>query len=206
LFFLLHPNAVQCWISHQEQRREKTKSSYLILNEHLTMLFQVLMEEMTTNEEPDAAVGKNLLSSFVSILLREISAGRVQPIMESVAKSSYLGITADATNDPDDFVSRLECYVQAKLHQPLTLEAVARDLFMSRTQFTRVVRQKTGKSFGALIKECRMERAKQLLLDSDWTVFAIGTFVGFKSPSYFNTLFREYTGQTPTQFRSLHQK
>ena len=47
----------------------------------------------------------------------------------------------------------------------------------------------------------RIENAKKLLITSDLSISKISFYVGFATPSYFNRIFKEYTGETPKEFR-----
>jgi len=51
------------------------------------------------------------------------------------------------------------------------------------------------------LNEYRIEEAKKLLLGSDEAISNIATEVGFDNFTYFSTLFKKYTGSTPSQFR-----
>jgi len=199
LFFELHSNAVECWVSHRDEQKRRQASKYLILHEHMTSLFRTLAEEVISGEEKSMLIGGELLHGFFLMLEREADAGRLQPV-----RSRAIPWMQEEKNNPlekETFATRLEHYVQANLHKPLTLEIASRDMFLSRTQFTRMVRRETSKSFREILTSHRIREAKVLLRDSSWTVSAIAYMVGFNSPSHFRTFFHQHTGQTPTEFR-----
>jgi two-component system response regulator YesN len=50
------------------------------------------------------------------------------------------------------------------------------------------------------LTQCRMEKAQDLLANTDWPIEQVATFVGLK-PGRFRELFRETTGLSPTEFR-----
>jgi AraC-like DNA-binding protein len=199
LFFELHSNAIECWVSHREEQKGKQASKYLILNEHMTSLFRTLAEEVISGEEKAMLIAGELVHAFFIMLEREVDAGRLQPV-----RSRAIPWVQENNNHPEKetFATRLEHYVQTNLHKPLTLEIVSRDMFLSRTQFTRLVRRETGKSFHEVLTCHRVKEAKVLLRDSPWIVSTIAYMVGFNSASHFRTFFKENTGQTPTEFRS----
>lgn len=200
LYFQLLPHAVHCWIDRSKAGQPMQKeSNFLILDEHIVMLFRILMEKVFTVEKDLLLVTAELLPIFLQLLQSEICQGHFQIIRGDNPDDFFQKVMSDKQNE--DFATRLEYYVQANLHKQLTLEKVSREMYFSRTQFTVTVRRETGQSFNQFLMAHRMETAKQALLDSQWTISAISTFVGFKSPSYFRTAFRKYTGKTPTQFR-----
>jgi len=203
LFFVLHQSALECWISHWEGPDCKSAGRFLLLHGRATALFRTLVEEVVANEEKSLLIGKDLLAGFLVMLQREVEANHLQPVRTNAPQ--WLE-EAGHTKPTDDFKTRLENYVQANLHKPLTLDLVAREMFLSRTQFIRSVRRETGQSFNQFLTDYRLAEAKQLLQNSQWTVAAIAYFVGFKSPSYFRTIFKQRTGQVPLEYRNDSQR
>jgi transcriptional regulator GlxA family with amidase domain len=51
----------------------------------------------------------------------------------------------------------------------------------------------------------RVERARQLLSDTDWKMSRIAATCGFYSAELFSVVFRRETGQSPTAYREHHQ-
>jgi AraC-like DNA-binding protein len=205
LYFALYDDALQCWINRcRVGQRILTESNTLFTDEHATALLRILMKEAFSGETNSLDICGQLLPILLQLLQRDIEAGRFQTLR---------GDNADDYSAPESaktqgvgFAARLERYVQSNLHKPLTLESVAQEMYLSRSQFALTVRRETGQTFNQLLVAHRIEAAKGLLRDSPWTVAAIAGFVGFKSPSYFRTFFHTHTGQTPTEFRELANK
>jgi AraC-like DNA-binding protein len=196
LNIVLHPHAVQCFITHSKpgQSRVTFPENYLFKNVRLAGMFDFLMQEMIEGDRNANGIGVDLLSAFLKILQRELDEGHyINP--------GPLGRPLPQHEKTDDFHTELLRYVQAHLNQNLTLENVAHGLYLSRTQFIRRVRETTGKSFVQFLTDYRIAEAKVLLRDSDWTIAAIAGFLGFKNPAYFHSVFQRKTGQTPGQFR-----
>jgi AraC-like DNA-binding protein len=205
LFFLLHPNALQCWISRsQPNERRRQEGNFLVLHERVAQLFRIMMAEVLEGNSPANAVGEQLLAAFLAVLLREAEAGHYRPVGGSTPHA--LHDVPSHLSPHASFPLRLEQHIQSNLHQPLTVRDVSREMFLSRAQFDRTVRRETGKSFNKLLTEHRLREAKKLLRDSQWTASAIAAFVGFKSVSYFRTFFRKHTGSTPSEFRRRQNK
>jgi AraC-like DNA-binding protein len=60
------------------------------------------------------------------------------------------------------------------------------------------------KSFYDVINSYRVEEAKRLLLDEknrNYTILSVGFEAGFNSKTTFNTVFKKFTGVTPTEYR-----
>jgi len=95
-------------------------------------------------------------------------------------------------------IEKEELYLNGKL----SLKDVADRLIISNNYLSQIINQKTGKNFFRFINEYRVEKAKQLLAGNagKYTILSIAYDCGFNSKSSFNTIFKEYTGKTPSEF------
>ncbi|MCS3795627.1 helix-turn-helix domain-containing protein [Niastella sp. OAS944] len=95
---------------------------------------------------------------------------------------------------------------EEKLYQEaeLTLQQVAGKLQVPAYQVSQALNEGMMKSFYEVVNNYRVEDAKRLLLDeksSNHTILSIGFEAGFNSKTTFNTVFKKFTGLTPTEFR-----
>ncbi|MFN0034721.1 MAG: two-component regulator propeller domain-containing protein [Saprospiraceae bacterium] len=81
-----------------------------------------------------------------------------------------------------------------------SVEQMAKSLAMSRTQLHRKTIEVTGFSAGQLLQNLRLDRARQLLSESNLTVAEVAFRCGFSDPNYFSRLFSKTQGLTPTEF------
>jgi LacI family transcriptional regulator len=72
---------------------------------------------------------------------------------------------------------------------------------MSRRVFERRFVAQFGRSPKTEVLRLRLERAKELLADTDWTLTEIAERTGFKYGEYLHTMFTQKTGITPGKFR-----
>lgn len=90
------------------------------------------------------------------------------------------------------------------LEPELTLDQLAGQLSMKPKILSQIINFSLHQNFFDFVNRYRIEEAKQLLRNSDdkkVTVLEILYKVGFNSKSSFNTLFKRYTGVTPSEFR-----
>ena len=81
---------------------------------------------------------------------------------------------------------------------------IVNPLFISASHANLIFKQQTGQTiFDYLIKR-RMEIAKQMLMDPYRKIYEIVEKTGYKANSHFTSVFKEYTGLTPKQFRDKH--
>lgn len=80
----------------------------------------------------------------------------------------------------------------------------AEQLNLSTNYFGDLIKKETGKTALEYIQLKIMDRAKQKILDSRFTISEIAYELGFKYPAHFTRVFKKNTGITPIEFRSLN--
>jgi AraC family transcriptional regulator len=101
---------------------------------------------------------------------------------------------------------RTTAYIQAHLEHELSLTTLATVAQISPAHFARLFKQATGHTPHQYVILCRIERAKQLLAETDLPLSEIGYQVGCTDQSYFTALFRRYAATTPKAYRDNAQK
>ena len=83
----------------------------------------------------------------------------------------------------------------------LSLKELAKRMHTNETYVSRAINLGLGTNFNHFINQLRIEHAKGLLARTQDNVLEVALDSGFNSKSTFNRVFREMTGQTPTQYR-----
>lgn len=92
-------------------------------------------------------------------------------------------------------------YVSQHLHERISLENISQHLHLNSSYFSRLFRKETGETFIEYVTKTKMERAKELLDQTDYTVNKICEMLGYDNQSYFIKTFKTYTGLTPIEYR-----
>lgn len=98
-----------------------------------------------------------------------------------------------------------------KLYQEteLTLHQLATHLQHPSHQVSQAINDGLNKSFYDLVNGYRVDEAKRLLLNPknrSFTILSVGFEAGFNSKTTFNTVFKKFTGLTPTEFRERQRQ
>jgi AraC family transcriptional activator of pobA len=96
--------------------------------------------------------------------------------------------------------------IEAGFRGPLSLADVAATVGLTPGHLTTVVGRKTGRTVQQWITERRMVEARRLLADTELTVEAVGTRVGYRDPGYFARRFRRAHGASPLEWRRAGAK
>jgi AraC family transcriptional regulator len=100
-------------------------------------------------------------------------------------------------------VERVVATMKDRFDEPLSLDTLAREAFLSAYHFNRVFRGATGVPPGRFLAALRMDAAKQLLLTTPLRVTDICLDVGYRSLGTFTTHFRQLVGISPSRLRRL---
>ncbi len=98
-------------------------------------------------------------------------------------------------------LTRVTDYIQANLHQNLTLADLSTIAIISPYHFLRLFKQSTGLTPHQYILQSRIEQAQHLLLFSDRTISDIAIGLGFCDQSHLTRCFKRFLGKTPKEFR-----
>lgn len=100
------------------------------------------------------------------------------------------------------FVSRAKQYVKDHIEQKISLQEVAKELYFTSAHFSASFKKETGQNFIDYVNQVKLEKAKELLRNSDYLVKEIAILVGYDDYTYFCKIFRKYEGHTPLNYRS----
>ena len=95
-------------------------------------------------------------------------------------------------------------YVRRHLSEPISAEAIAKELYISRPYLSKKFKEESGQTITDFVLKEKTEEAKRLLRYSDKSLSSISVYLGFSSQSHFGRVFRKYTGMNPGEYREKH--
>ena len=102
-----------------------------------------------------------------------------------------------------DQLNKVLNYTFSKASENITIDQVAREASLSRSQFSRYFKERTGKTYINFLNEVRIENACSQLRDVKNSIEQICYDVGFQNISNFNRQFRKSKKMTPSEYRSF---
>ncbi len=123
-------------------------------------------------------------------------------IREKYLESSFINPDLLSKNDADkQFWRNIQSVLKSHLgNSNFTINDFAQAMYMSRMQLHRKLKALTNLSASAFLRNQRLKTARNLLRTSQLSVSEIAYEVGFSSPFYFSTCFKEVYGVTPKAF------
>ncbi|MBQ2967888.1 MAG: AraC family transcriptional regulator [Clostridia bacterium] len=108
------------------------------------------------------------------------------------------GANKNTVNAPVEAAKHI---IKFNYNTDLTLTKLADRLNLNPTYFSRLFKEKTGMSPKQYILKIRMDRAKELLSHTQYTVKEISNSIGFPDSLYFSRLFKKYENLSPLAYR-----
>jgi AraC-like DNA-binding protein len=111
--------------------------------------------------------------------------------------------------DVSDLVNKIRKYMVIEkpyLDRELSIYDLSNQLKISKHTLSEVINEHMGMNFYNLVNEYRIKEVKERMESNDYrqlTILAIAYDSGFNSKSSFNTIFKEKTGQTPSEYLSI---
>lgn len=121
---------------------------------------------------------------------------------EKIMKISCPARSRGESETWEETIRKVHEYLLTHLGDRITIEALSRQFHVNATTLKVKFKEIYGDSIGSHVNEHRMEKAGELLKTTSDSVLKVGQLVGFSSQSRFTTVFREYYGVTPTQYRN----
>lgn len=103
-------------------------------------------------------------------------------------------------------ISKALEFMRNNLHRDVSRDEVAHHAGMSPSHFSRLLKERTGRSFTELLRQCRIDLACGLLCNSEQTLAGIADACGFCDQAHFTHVFQDVKGMTPGRFRGLRQQ
>jgi two-component system response regulator YesN len=92
-------------------------------------------------------------------------------------------------------------FIEKNLKQRLTLEAIAEEVNLAPSYFSSLFKKTMNEGVISYINRKKIHLALELLNVRDYSLLELCEEVGIVNEGYFCKLFKEYTGDTPKQYR-----
>ena len=139
--------------------------------------------------------GFEAVQLFFGILHELACADRTQVELIGVQSS-------DSTLPHSRRINKIVQFVEKNYHHKISLEDVGELVGMSASSVSRFFKQRTRHNFWDYLNGFRIDRAAQMMIETEHTISEISYACGFNNISNFNRVFRERIGTTPSDYRN----
>ena len=145
----------------------------------------IMLEEITEQQEDYEAVCQNLLEVLLICILR----------------SGSLSVVPDNSRLLNRECTKIKNYLDANYSEDITLDTLSALTHMNKYYLAHTFTKYMGLSPINYLLQKRIQEGKSLLESTSYSIAQISDLLGFSSQSYFSQAFRKATGMTPMQYR-----
>ncbi len=154
------------------------------LDETIIELYQSILESI----ESERIGFKETIAALTYQLIARINA---------IRRSRQFG-----GEDTNSFVQKSNAYIRDHIDQQINLERLASELGIGYSWFRRMFKHHTGLAPNQYVIQLKLNKAKELLVNTSLPLKQISSMLGFESQFYFSKFFRNKTGVPPTKWRA----
>lgn len=156
---------------------------------------------------------KNAESGFLSQLVEQLlqaqegDSVRREELMHALLNALLLCMLEYSTRSREEvpeekkLVTRVIRYIGEHYSEPLSLNGLAEQFFVSPSHLCRIFKKSTNQTVTFYINNTRIMMAQRRLVDTEDSITEIGLSSGFSNVTHFNRVFRQITGTSPSQLR-----
>jgi len=100
-------------------------------------------------------------------------------------------------------IDQIAKYIETHYAEELTLQFMSERFYLSREYISRRFKQRFSVNLSDYIQTIRLNRAKELLSETEARIYEIALEVGYQDDKYFRKVFKKQFGVTPNEFREL---
>lgn len=196
---------------HQEQAREVMEEyfEHMDMKKHSLRAIGNACEGIVSMVNQYAAfVGVDTDDIMSVFYKRYLYCDGVEKMKNEISGYIALMINSIQMKSPDQnqLFHSIEAYIQKNYHRKLTLQMISSEFYVTPAYCSSLLKEKLDKSFNEYLGEIRLQKAKQLLQETDLSADRISDEIGYSNPKYFFKVFKKLTGLTPLEYRVKEKK
>ena len=110
-------------------------------------------------------------------------------------------ILSKRTEKSNSIIGLAKDYIRSNYNRDISLDDVSRAVNISPYYFSKIFKENTGENFIEYLTNIRIDKAKELLGTTEYSMKEICSMVGYSDPNYFSRSFKKNVGVTPTEYK-----
>lgn len=180
-------------IIQKYDKRTKTSQGYLrFLFARLLQLFFQAMPEYS----------KDSMNRYIELMYSYKHFSDIKQTLLEVQRKVIKRLEEEK-NSPKHVIGVVKQYIIENIEKDLGLDMLAEEVYLTPGYLSDKFKQETGSGINKYIKQVRMNKAEELLSNTNMKVNNISKTIGYKNDSYFIRIFREHFGVSPKKYRDM---
>lgn len=182
------------------------KSSMNLSAANIKMVFveivSLLLKELSYQKEVSDGIwntGFSLYNQLDKMTSIEEAYSRILSFSMTVSEELFML----QANSGQHIIKTVKEYIEKKyMEESISLTSAADSASVSTGYLSALFKKETGINFVEYLTNVRMEKAKNLLTNTDMKTYEIAYSIGFSNPHYFSISFKKYSGMSPSEYRN----
>ncbi len=167
-------------------------------------LLSILSNLLKTAKMPN--IDKNFYNTYVSLMADLNNCDDVINLVRLLCTSEHNYISENQRKDKLEFIDKINSYINENyLVIDFSIENLASHFNMTLANISNYYKSQTGTTLISHVTKLRLEKAKELLITTDYSINKITEEIGYLSSSSFIRKFKNVYGVTPKQFADSHK-
>jgi two-component system response regulator YesN len=162
---------------------------------HLCFSFETLLSNFDLSIANSVQGGNNIYKD----IFESNAAVYLSEMLVNVA-TSVLNQLSSLDGKSNIIIKKVYVYINENYKNNIILQNLADYVHTNSSYLSRLFKKETGSTITDAINKVRLEKAKELLANSDLKTYEVAVEVGIPDPSYFSVIFKKYTGISPKDF------
>ena len=168
----------------------ETQNFVLPIGGHGSMEIEILLQKLLRLSENNSPI-----NSFKS-----------KTLLYTVIENMLQFAQQAAFDTKEESLEHIIEYIHSNTDKSLTVSQLAEKLNMDSKQFHYLFQKRIGVCPKKYMIQCKMNRAKELLIDNNYSVTNVANMVGYDDPLHFSRIFKKNTGHSPSSYRDNLEK
>lgn len=108
----------------------------------------------------------------------------------------------DEMNEGRHVIRKVKDYVLQNLAEDISLQRVAQQVHLTHHYLSGLFKTVEGRNYSDFVSECRMDKARLLLKETNLRIYEIANLTGYVSAKHFMNVFKQRVGVTPSDYRN----
>lgn len=147
---------------------------------------------------------KDIIISMQKVIDSIAQFKQNQELLLEAQRLKQLSKPSEKGDIDKDIIGQVKRYIWDNIDKEISLNILAENVFLHPAYLSRVFKQETKITITEYLLSARIQKAKELLMNTQHKVQDISTMVGIDSAVYFGRIFKKEVGVTPQEYRHTH--
>ena len=164
--------------------------------------FELMVSAYNITTEIIQNYTNNEYQNAFSTLSTENNTNSLRTFLQKVMLEFTYAISSQKTQSENPTITKVCDFIQKNLSQDISLEDAAEYANISSFYLSKLFKEEKGISFITYLTDSRLEKAQELLQQSEYSIKEVTSMIGYNDQNYFSRLFKNKFGISPSEYRN----